>query len=117
VIRRVCLLVGWFVRLLMCSLVYSFVRLHPATGCDGRCAAGGSAAGGVVVRARRRWRPTRSFQVFGRPYSVAPLSQHVVCRLSVTFCIVACMTGRPQMLHLPGDFRGPNPSVPVYWHC
>jgi len=29
---------------------------------------------------------------------VAPLSQHVVCRLSsVTFCIVACMTGRPQM--------------------
>jgi len=34
------------------------------------------------------------------------LSQHVVCRLSVTFCIVACMTGRPQMFAPTRAFSG-----------
>ena len=40
---------------------------------------------------------------------VAPLSQHIVCRLSssVTFCIVACMTYRPQMFAPTRGFSGP----------
>ena len=37
------LLVGWFVRSLMCSLVCSLI---PTTGCNGRCTAGGSVTGG-----------------------------------------------------------------------
>lgn len=38
--------VGWLVRSVVCSLMFSFVSSHPATGYNGRWSAGGSLVGG-----------------------------------------------------------------------
>ena len=42
---RSCLFVGWLMCVRWCVRLCLFVSSHPVTGCNGRCATGGSAAG------------------------------------------------------------------------